>query len=324
MPESNAPLGRAAVVFNPIKVDEAAIRRAIDEEPAAAGWEPTLWIETTEDDPGKGQTERALAEGATLILAAGGDGTVRAVVEGLAGTTVPLAILPSGTGNLLARNLGLTIDDLAGSVRTAFTGSDRSIDVVRIDIRRPDDSTSHHAFVVMAGLGLDAKMLNKTDDDLKAKVGWLAYVQAIVLALRDEHQLRLRLSLDGGRQQALRAHTVIVGNCGTLTGNIELLPDAKVDDGLFDLVVMRPQDILGWLQIVGKVFWENGVLRRTQVGRLFLTKDVHALRYLTGKELRVRLSKPEEIELDGDTLGYATAIRTWVEPGALAVRLPGE
>jgi diacylglycerol kinase family enzyme len=324
MPESNTDRGRAAVVFNPTKVDEAALRRAIDEEPAAKGWAPTLWIETTEEDPGRGQTEQAIAEGATLVMAAGGDGTVRAVVEGLAGTSVPLAILPAGTGNLLARNLDLTIDDLAESVRTAFAGSDRSIDVVRIDIRRPDETTAHHAFVVMAGLGLDAQMLTKTNEELKARVGWLAYAQAIVLALRDEHQLRLRFSLDGSRQRAVRAHTLIVGNCGTLTGNIELLPDAKVDDGLFDLVMMRPQDVLGWLQIVGKVFWENGVLRRTQVGRLFLTKDVHALRYLTGKELRVRLSKPEEIELDGDTLGLATAIRTWVDPGALTVRMPGD
>lgn len=312
------------MVFNPTKVDEAAIRQAIADEPGTAGWAPTLWIATTEEDPGSGQTERALAEGASLVMAAGGDGTVRAVVEALAGTGVPLAILPAGTGNLLARNLDLTLDDLAESVRTAFTGSDRPIDVVRIDISRPDAAITHHAFVVMAGLGLDAKMLNKTDEKLKARVGWLAYVQAIIRAMRDSHQLRLRYSLDGQTQQALRAHTLIIGNCGTLTGNIALLPDAEVDDGLFDLVLMRPQDILGWLQIVGKVFWENGVLRRTHVGRLFMTKEVHALRYLRGKELRVRFSKPEEIELDGDALGFAAAIKTRIEAGALAVRVPSE
>ncbi|WP_345762365.1 diacylglycerol/lipid kinase family protein [Diaminobutyricibacter sp. McL0608] len=323
MPTSN-PQPRAAVVYNPTKVDEAEIRRAIADEPGSAGWAPTLWIATTEDDPGSGQTKRALAEGASVVLAAGGDGTVRAVVEALADTDVPLAILPAGTGNLLARNLDLTIDDLAESVRIAFTGADRRIDVVRIDIRREDNAITHHAFVVMAGLGLDAKMLAKTDEELKARVGWLAYAQAIIRALRDSHQLRLRYSLDGDKQQAVRAHTLIVGNCGTLTGNIVLLPDAEVDDGLFDLVMMRPQDLLGWLQIVGKVFWENGVLRRTEVGRLFTTKDVHALRYLRGKELRVRFSKPEEIELDGDGLGYATAIKTWIAPGALAVRLPNQ
>ncbi len=238
--------------------------------------------------------------------------------------TFPWPSCPPGTGNLLARNLGLTLDDPVESVRTAFTGSDHPIDIVRIDIRRPDASISHHAFVVMAGLGLDAKMLSKTDEELKARVGWLAYVQAIIRALRDEHQLRLRFSLDERKQQAVRAHTLIIGNCGTLTGNIALLPDAEVDDGLFDLVMMRPQDILGWLQIVGKVFWENGVLRRTPGGRLFITKDVHALRYLRGKKLSVRLSKPEEIELDGDTLGYATAIKTWIVPGALTVRMPDE
>lgn len=322
MQESGTHGRRAAVVFNPTKVDEAAIRRAVEAEPSAADWAPTLWIETTAEDPGRGQAEKALAEGVDVVIAAGGDGTVRAVVEALAGTSVPLAILPTGTGNLLARNLGLPIDDPAASLRAAFTGSDRPIDAVRIDIRRPDDSTTHHVFVVMAGLGLDAKMLNRTNDELKARVGWLAYAHAIILALRDQRHLRLRFSLDGSKQQALRAHTLIVGNCGTLTGNIELLPDAAVDDGLLDLVVMRPEDVLGWLQIVGKVFWENGVLRRTPAGRLFATKDVHALRYLTGKELTVRLSEPEEIELDGDTIGHATAIKTWIDPGALNVRMP--
>jgi diacylglycerol kinase (ATP) len=324
MPESNAHPRQAAVIFNPTKVDEAAIRRAIADEPGAAEWAPTLWIETTAEDPGSGQTEHALAEGVSLVIAAGGDGTVRAVAEALAETNVPLAILPAGTGNLLARNLGLNLDDHAESVRTAFTGFDQPIDIVRIDIRRPDSSISHHAFVVMAGLGLDAKMLTETNDELKARVGWLAYVQAIIRALRDTHQLRLRFSLDGDKQQAVRAHTLIIGNCGTLTGNIALLPDAKVDDGLFDLVMMRPKDVLGWLQIIGKVIWENGVLRRSQVGRLFITKEVPALRYLTGKKLSARLSKPEEIELDGDTLGYATAIKAWIVEGALTVRMPNE
>jgi diacylglycerol kinase (ATP) len=322
MPETSPRPRKAAVVFNPTKVDRDEIRRAIADEPGANEWAPTLWLETTEDDPGSGQTKRALAEGASLVIVAGGDGTVRAAVEVLAGTGVPLAILPAGTGNLLARNLDLVLDDLAESVRTAFSGSDRMIDTVRIDISRPDASISHHAFVVMAGLGLDANMLAKTNDELKARVGWLAYAQAIVLALRDKNELRLRFSLDDGEQEALRAHTLIIGNCGTLTGNIALLPDAELDDGLFDLVLLRPRGFLGWLQIVGKVIWENGVLRRTQTGRLFITKDVHALRYLTGKELKVRLTKPEEIELDGDTLGQATAITTWIVEASLAVRVP--
>ena len=120
-------------------------------------------------------------------IAAGGDGTVRAVAEVLAGTAVPLALLPSGTGNLLARNLKLTLNDTADSLRTAFAGKQREIDVARIDIRRRDDSTDSHVFLVMAGTGLDAQIMDNTDDDVKKKVGWLAYAHALVVVLRDKN-----------------------------------------------------------------------------------------------------------------------------------------
>ena len=91
-----------------------------------------------------------------------------------------------------------------------------------IDIRRADSKIDTHAYLVMAGLGLDAKMLANTDEELKAKIGWLAYVKAIVLALRDKNQLRLRFKLDSKPVRSIRAHTVIIGNCGTLQANVLL------------------------------------------------------------------------------------------------------
>jgi diacylglycerol kinase (ATP) len=169
-------------------------------------------------------------------------------------------------------------------------------------------------------------MLANTDDELKAKAGWLAYVQAIGKALRDKNELHIRYQLDGGAQHSVRAHTIMVGNCGSLPANILLLPDASVDDGEFDVVVLRPEGLFGWVQIVVKVFWENGVLRRTTAGRklMGLTKEVRALNYLRGKELVLKLSRPEEVELDGDSFGRATSIRTWVDPGSLIVRVPAD
>lgn len=161
----------AAVVYNPIKVDLDAIRAVVAREERAAGWAPTQWFETSEDDPGQGAASRAVASGASMVIAAGGDGTVRAVAQGVWEHSVPLALLPSGTGNLLARNLDLTLDDLDHSIHTAFCGTDRPIDIGLIDITREDASSTTHVFLVMAGLGLDAKMLANTDDDLKKKAG---------------------------------------------------------------------------------------------------------------------------------------------------------
>jgi diacylglycerol kinase (ATP) len=167
-------------------------------------------------------------------------------------------------------------------------------------------------------------MLASTNEDLKAKIGWLAYVGAIVTALKDRNQLRLRYSLDGGPTKSVRAHTVIVGNTGTLTANVLLLPEAVIDDGQFEMLMLRPEGFVHWLQIIVKVFWENGVLRRTPLGRRMMTKEVEALNYVKGRQITARLSRAEEIELDGDGFGTAIAFKARVLPGGLRVRVPQE
>lgn len=319
-------MSRAAIVVNPVKTDPERLREALAAAERRHGWEDTLWLETTEDDPGTGQTRQALEQGVDVVIAAGGDGTVRTVAEELRGGDTALALLPSGTGNLLARNLSLTLDDVDHALDTAFDGADRAIDVGLAELRDGRDGTERRAFLVMAGLGIDAKMIAETDDDLKAKAGWIAYVEAMGRVLRDKNVLRVRYQLDGGRPHTLRAHTVIVGNCGSLQADILLLPDAAVDDGILDIVVLRPESILGWARIVVKIFWENGVLRRTSVGRRLMRDDreVHAMNYLKGKEFVLTSSRPEQVELDGDLFGEVSSMRVRVDPGALRVRVPRE
>ena len=324
-------MSRAAIVVNPVKTDPEKLREALAAAEHRHGWEDTLWLETTEDDPGAGQTRAALEQGVDVVIAAGGDGTVRTVAEELRGGDTPLALLPSGTGNLLARNLHLTLDDVEHALDTAFDGTERAIDVGVAELRAGRDATGHdaterRAFLVMAGLGMDAQMIAATDEDLKAKAGWLAYVHAIGRVLRDQNELRLRYQLDGGRVHALHAHTVMIGNCGSLQADILLLPDAAVDDGILDIVILRPESVIGWLRIAVKIFWENGVLRRTSVGRRLLRDDreVHAMNYLTGREIVLTSSRPEQVELDGDLFGEVSSMRVRVDPGALRVLVPRE
>jgi diacylglycerol kinase (ATP) len=314
----------AAVIYNPIKVDLDVLRAVVSLEEHAAGWSESVWIATSEEDPGQGAANEATAADVSMVIVAGGDGTVRAVAEGLQQASIPLALLPSGTGNLLARNLKLTLDDPEHSIRTAFSGKDRPIDLGLIDVEHEDDTTSTHAFVVMAGLGLDAKMLANTDDDLKKKAGWLAYAKALSLTLRDKDELRFQYSLDGGATRDLKAHTIIVGNCGALPAKIVLLPDASIEDGEFDVVVMRPKGFVGWVQIFVKVLWENGVLNRTKAGRSLRTKEVSALRYVKATQLKVELAHPAELELDGDGFGTAKGFHARIVPGGLIVRVPAD
>jgi len=193
-----------------------------------------------------------------------------------------------------------------------------------IELRDGDTPARRHAYLVMAGVGIDAQMIAATDDDLKARHGWLAYVKAIGTVLRDKNELRIRYQLDKGTRHSARAHTVLIGNCGSLPANVLLLPDAAVDDGEFDIIVLRPEGFIGWVQIAVKIFWENGVLRRSSVGRRLMGADheVRAMNYFKGSEFVMRLSRAEEVELDGDLFGRASALRTWVDPSSLTVKIP--
>ena len=317
---------RAAVVYNPTKVDLTDLRNAVARAESETGWAKSLWIETSPEDPGAGQAREAVAARVDVVIAAGGDGTVRAVAQGLHESNIPLALLPLGTGNLLARNMDLALSDIRDSVRTAFTGHDRHIDLGMVEVERPDGSRETHAFVVMAGIGLDAKMAANTDEQLKKRVGWLAYIDPIARAMRDNEQVRVRYRIDDLPERSMSVHTVMVGNCGSLPGNVLLLPEARIDDGVFDIVALRPKGFIGWVQIWSKIFWENGVLRRSSIGRKLagLSREVRALRYIKAARISARLDRPEDFELDGDDFGDAIAFHAHIEPRGLLVRVPAD
>ncbi len=317
---------RATVIYNPVKVELDDLKAAAALAEKRHGWDTTRWIATTEEDPGVGQAGEAIEHSADVVIAAGGDGTVRAVGEGLRGSGIPLALLPSGTGNLLARNLDLALGDLEEAVETAFSGIDRPIDVGVIELRRPDSSVDRCAFVVMAGLGIDAQMIENTDPALKKRAGWLAYVTSVVKSLRDGNELHARYRLGSGASRRATVHTFIVGNCGSLPANMVLMPDAVIDDGLLDIVMLRPEGALGWVRIWLRVAWENGILRRTRTGRRLLgaSKPIRPLVYETSETLEATFGRPEKIELDGDAFGEVTAIRVSVDGGGLLIRMPRE
>ena len=316
----------AAVIYNPIKVDLPLLKAAVAAGEKTAGWRETLWFETSKEDPGQKVTAEVLAldVAVDVIMIAGGDGTVRAVAEAVRGSDIPVGLIPSGTGNLLARNLKLTLDSLEHAVSTAFAGRDRSIDLGLVEVEREDATKEKFVFLVMAGLGLDAKMIANTDPDLKKKVGWIAYVDAIRKSLKGDNSMNIRYNLDQQGNRTVKVHTVMIGNCGSLPGNILLLPDAAVDDGVFDIVALRPEGFFGWVQIWVKIVWENGVLRRSQAGRklMGMTKEVRTLRYFQGKEFVMRLEGPEEFELDGDSFGTVVAVKATVEHLGLTVKVP--
>ncbi|SIT89812.1 diacylglycerol kinase family protein [Microbacterium sp. RU33B] len=315
---------RAALVYNPTKVDAASLRAAVVAHSEAAGWGEPLFYETRIEDLGDGVTRQALADGAAAVLVAGGDGTVRAVSEGMSGSGVPLAIVPSGTGNLLARNLKLPLDHRDAMISAAFGGDRVPIDIGWVTLRRPDGSREEHAFVVMGGIGLDAAMIANTNPQLKKSVGWVAYIDGAARSLPSAKPFRVMYQVAGHKLHSAKVQSVLFANCGSLPAGLELIPEASVADGALDVVVFQPKGAFGWLFVWRRVAWDNSVLRRFRAGRRVLslrTKD-NAVRYFVGTGIEIGASEARFVQLDGDEFGEAVQVAARVDPGALVIAVP--
>ncbi|MGM7679351.1 diacylglycerol/lipid kinase family protein [Microbacterium sp. A94] len=324
MTQSSSQHRQAALIYNPIKVDEKRLRATVRELSRTAGWAHPAFYPTTVMDAGQGMTREALDRGVDVVLVAGGDGTVRAVAEEMAGTGVPLSIVPSGTGNLLARNLGLPLLDPDAMIRAALRGFRHPIDIGWAKLTRANGETGEHAFVVLAGMGLDADMIANTRPDLKKSVGWVAYVDGAARSLPNAKPFRIVYQADESRLHSTKVHSVLFANCGTLPAGISLIPSASITDGEMDIAIIQPTGPLGWLGVWRKIWWDNSVLRRFRAGRLVLQrrgKDA-SVRYLRAQSIEAAAVAPTPIELDGDGFGLAVRIECRVDPGALLVTLP--
>jgi diacylglycerol kinase family enzyme len=294
--QPTTPVGvRTAVVANPSKMAQPdAVRALVTRVLADHGWPSPLWFESTRSDPGGGQTREAVAAGVDVVIAAGGDGTVRACVEQLAGTDTALAILPFGTGNLLAANLGVplrTRDALA-----IVTAGQRR----RLDVGVLGDRT----FVVMAGIGLDALMLRDAPEALKRRIGWPAYLWAATRHLC-EPPMTLTLRVDNAPPVTRRARMLLIGNVGRLQGGIPMLPGARPDDGLLDIAVLMPPKRISWIPLG----W--ALLRRKP------TPPLMELFHTTQIEVTSARSHPSE--LDGELLRPTQTMTATIRPAALWV-----
>jgi len=307
---AEAPKRVAAIIVNPTKFDNlAAVRAQVTNGCLAAGWGEPLWVETTAQDPGTGQARQAVSDGAMLVCPLGGDGTVRAVAAALVGTEIPMGLLPGGTANLLARNLNLPVDSLDAALRVALTGQNKRVDVGRltVDPSGEHESPEEHIFLIMAGLGFDAAIMADAPERLKKTVGPMAYTISGAKNLRGP-QFKVRMSIDGKPELTRRARTVVIGNCGKITGGLMLMPQAEVDDGWLDAVILSPVGIVGWVAVA----WRLISKKRKGHQRV----DHHRLKSVT-----IRTDRPERVQIDGDSIGQARALSATVDPLALIVRV---
>lgn len=314
-----------AVVFNPLKIKTDVVERAFERGRTAAGWDECEWLPTTEDDFGAGLAAAAAAGGADVVAAVGGDGTVREVASGLRGSGVPMAIVPQGTGNLLARNLGLPLA-LDRAVDIAFSDGTRAIDVGLLDAMREDGtSTGEHVFLVMAGMGADAEMLRATRPALKKTIGWVAYADAVGRTLPTLKPVKMGYRVDDGGQRSARVLSMVIANCDMIPGGLHIVPDSHPDDGLLDLAGFRPRGLFGVPRVWATVAIENSFLRRFAWGRRISDRRNPRFRdmlYRQGRRFVLLSERTIGVQVDGDHLGDAIGLVARIEPGALLVKTP--
>ncbi|MGW6685430.1 diacylglycerol kinase family protein [Streptomyces sp. NPDC054961] len=288
------------------------------------------WILTSAERPGGALAEELATVRPALVVVCGGDGTLRACADVLAGTRTPLAVVPCGTGNLLARNLGLPMDPVT-ALDESLSGDSYGIDVGRVR----GDGLAPTRFTVMAGAGFDAAMVRDTSPRLKSRMGWAAYVLSALRHLNDPH-VQLTIRVDGGRRRRRRARMVVIGNVGTLQGGLPLLPTARPDSGHLDVVLFDPRGAAGWLTAAGHL--ASRLLHRrapspagpgasagaatgagTSAGH---SEAGGTLEYFSATRIDVRCAAPQPRELDGDAVSDGLHLTAEIEPGALRVYLP--
>jgi diacylglycerol kinase (ATP) len=301
---------RVAVILNPIKARADETKATIHRACLTAGWEEPVFFETTAEDPGFSQVQAALAHKPDVVLVGGGDGTVRVVAESLARTGVAMGLIPLGTGNLLARNVDLDVNDLHGNVQTALFGHQRHIDTARMGIENSRTGhSSEHVFLVIAGIGMDAEVLADTNAGLKRTFGWLAYTEAGMRHLPGRRK-KISISFDGSPDQVRNIRSVLFANCGLVPGGIDFIPQAMIDDGMLDVVVMSPRSAIGWLLMYVKIMFKHS-------GKLPIMTI-----YRSGRII-IKCPEPMPTQLDGDTAGEATKVTVQVEPRSLLIRVKG-
>lgn len=305
-PEPGVAKKRCAIIYNPTKVlDRATFQRHIEFELDERGWDRPIWLETTADDPGRQMAQVAIRKKVDLVLGAGGDGTIRVICGELAGTGIRFGIIPAGTGNLLARNLGVPLDE-PSALRVAFDGVAKPIDLVQITT---DDSDRPEACAVMAGIGIDAAIMENTDADLKKVVGSAAYFVAAAQHA-DHPPLPVSISVDGGAPFKRRASVLLIGNVGLLQGGIHMIPGAMADDGELDLLVASPRTLRDWARLTSRV-----LTRRAKASE-------EGLDLIRAKKVEIVAERRDAFQLDGDTEGHCTRMTAEIQPAALQLMLP--
>jgi diacylglycerol kinase (ATP) len=257
-----------------------------------------LWIEVDKSRKAPKQIRYALDHGADLIFIWGGDGMVQRGVDVLAGTDATMAIVPAGTANLFASNLGIP-KHIDAAVEVGLNAARRKLDVGRLN---------GEMFAVMAGVGFDARVIRDATPEMKHALGRSAYVWAGAKNLRTK-PFDAKVVVDGEEWYEGPASLVLFGNVGNAFAGVKAFADAQPDDGLLEIGVGSAHGVFQW----------GRTLARSATGGIQKSRFVHMTK---GRKAEVKLSRKVLYELDGGDREKRKTFRVDVQPSAMTVCVP--
>ena len=257
-----------------------------------------IWYEVPKSKKAPKQVRRALEQGAELIFVWGGDGMVQQCVNEIAGSEATLAIVPAGTANLLATDLGIP-QSIEDAVEIGLTGDGKQIDLGRFNGER---------FAAVAGAGFDAALIRDANGSLKERFGRLSYVWAGSKNIRAK-SFKATIAVDGATWYEGKATSIMFGNIRDAFGGVEAIEEARPDDGMIELGVVSAEGLVQWARTIA----------RAAVGSAPKSPFVQVAR---ARRVKVKLDRKVLYELDGGDREKLKKFAVEVEPGAISVRVP--
>ncbi len=285
------------VIFNPAARGEKSqrIRRFLEFKAGSS----VTFAPTQQAGEARQLAARAVSEGCRVIVAAGGDGTINEVINGIGTSGVALGVLPLGTVNVFAQELGIP-RRVEAAWAVIETGRTRTI-----DLARAESNGVARYFMQLAGVGFDARAVRAASWELKKKIGPLSYVWAGLKTLSGPHP-RVEVSANGSG--SVGGVAVLVGNGRFYGGRFALFPKARMDDGLLDVCVFEK---CGYLDVLR---YGQGILRGAHI-------DLGDVKYFQADRLVCTAPRATPFELDGEDAGDAPVTFS-VVPRALRVVVP--
>lgn len=299
---------RIHVIINPAAGGQSPILNTLNTVFGEAGaeWDVSL---TKENGDGRRFAEEAVAAGADIVAAYGGDGTVADVASGLVGSGVPLGILPGGTANVLSGEFRIPQELGAACALLTGTGRIRTVDVGRVN---------DHYFLLRVGIGFEAAMVAGADRTLKERLGPLAYGLAALQALREPDVSAYRIKLDDNEIECTGL-TCIIANSGNLGApGLSFAPNVKVDDGLLDVIVVRRADLGTLAALIASA---AGLDQVDSPEAEQVVDAEEAMQHWQARQITVEAEPPQTVQVDGELI-HPTPVSTEVIPQALRVIVP--